>query len=353
MKLPLSRRRLAAAQPASQLQPGAARRHMLARCLPAAAAALLAVSTLAPGAVQAQDAPIRLLVGFAPGGMTDMVARVLAQGLQTELGRTVVVENRAGAGGQIAAQALAGAAPDGNTLFLTNSHTTAMIPLTMKNPGYDVARDFVSVGLVGTNPNFFLINPEVVGDDVNSVDDFVKWVKANPTQGNIGVPAPVSMPEFTVTALGQAYDTDLRAVAYRGDAPLVQDLLAKQLPAGITGIASALPYVQAGKLKLIGVDGPERLKDFADIPTYVELGLKGLDDVIFLGVIAPAGTPADLLKRYNEAIGVVVSSPTFYERLSATGIVPLTGTPDDMTQRTEASVLSNAALLKAANYQPQ
>lgn len=351
MKLSFLRRRSPVVQPVSQ--PNRTRRHVLARGVPSVAAALLALGTLAPGAVLAQDAPIRLLVGFAPGGMTDMVARVLAQGLQTELGRTVVVENRAGAGGQIAAQALAGAAPDGNTLFLTNSHTTAMIPLTMKNPGYDVARDFVSVGLVGTNPNFFLINPEVVGDDVNSVDDFVKWVKANPTQGNIGVPAPVSMPEFTVTALGQAYGTDLRAVAYRGDAPLVQDLLAKQLPAGITGIASALPYVQAGKLKLIGVDGPERLKDFADIPTYAELGLKGLDDVIFLGVIAPAGTPADLLKRYNEAIGVVVSSPAFYERLSATGIVPLTGTPDDMTQRTEASVRSNAALLKAANYQPQ
>ncbi|MCK9513188.1 MAG: tripartite tricarboxylate transporter substrate-binding protein [Pigmentiphaga sp.] len=326
---------------------------MLARCLPGAAAALLACGTLAPGAAQAQDAPIRMLVGFAPGGMTDMVARVLAQGLQTELGRTVVVENRAGAGGQIAAQALTGAAPDGNTLFLTNSHTTAMIPLTMKNPGYDVERDFVSVGLVATNPNFFIVNPELVGDKVDSIEDFVKWVQANPTQGNIGVPAPVSTPEFTVTALGQAYNTDLRAVAYRGDAPLVQDLLAKQLPAGITGIASALPYVETGKLKLIGVDGPTRLKDFPDIPTYTELGLKGLDDVIFIGVIAPTGTPAAMVQRYNKAISAVVGSPAFYERVSATGIVPLTGSPEDMTQRTEASLRSNAALLKAANYQPQ
>ncbi|MBA2963280.1 MULTISPECIES: Bug family tripartite tricarboxylate transporter substrate binding protein [Ramlibacter] len=313
------------------------------------AAALLA---LAAGAAPAQDAPIHLLVGFAPGGMTDVVGRVLAQGLQAELGRTVLVENRPGAGGQIAAQALKAARPDGNTLFLTNNHTTAMIPLTTVNPGYE-ARDFAAVGLVATNPNFFIVNPAVVGPSVDSVKAFVQWAKANPARGNIGVPAPASAPEFSVTVMGQSLGADLKPVAYRGDAPLVQDLLGGQIAAGISGISSALPHVKAGKLKLVAVDGPKRLAGFPDIPTYGELGIQGLDDVIFIGVVAPAGMPADLIARYNAAINKVVASRAFLERTSEAGIVPLTGTPEEMARRTEASRLANIPLVKAAGFKPQ
>jgi tripartite-type tricarboxylate transporter receptor subunit TctC len=318
-------------------------------------ARLLGTASLAVAAfgAAAQDTPIHLLVGFAPGGMTDVVGRVLAQGLQQELGRTVVVENRPGGGGVIAAQALKTAKPDGSTLFLTNNHTTAMVPHTVANPGFDAFKDFTSVGLVATNPNFFIINPAVTGPNVNSVKDFVAWAKANPTRANIGVPAPASAPEFSVTVMGQSLGVDLKPVAYRGDAPLVQDLLGGQIAAGISGISSALPHVKAGKLKLVAVDGPKRLAGFPDIPTYTELGIKGLEDVIFIGVVAPAGTPQDVIGRYNAAINKVVASRAFLERTSEAGIVPLTGTPADMQRMTEASLKANAPLVKAAGFKPQ
>jgi len=168
----------------------------------------LSLLCAAAGTALAQDTPIRILVGFAAGGMTDLVARLVAQDMQAELGRTVVVENRPGAGGQIAAQALKAARPDGNTLYLTNSHTTAMIPLTMLNPGYDPAQDFAYVGLIATNPNFFMINPAVVGPQVNDMRSFLQWAKANPTRANIGVPAPASAPEFSVSVMGQAFGVE-------------------------------------------------------------------------------------------------------------------------------------------------
>lgn len=312
-----------------------------------------ALFTFATCSAWADDAPIRMLVGFAPGGVTDVVARLLAQGMQSELGRTVVVENRAGAGGQIAAQALKAAKPDGSTIFLTLSHTTAMIPLTMVNPGYDTAKDFVQVGVVGTFPNFFMINPTVVGPSVNSLTDFIAWTKINPTRGNIGAPAPASAPEFSVAVLSQTFGVNLTPVAYRGDAPLIQDMLGGQLPAGIAGMASAIPHVNAGKLKLVAVDGPRRLQAFPNVPTYAELGVKGLHDVISVGVIAPAGTPPATVAQYNAAINKVVTSNAFQSRTSELGIVPQPGTPEDMTRLTEASRQANMQLIKAAGFKPQ
>lgn len=314
----------------------------------------LALAATAAGTAFAQDnAPIRMLVGFAPGGMTDVVGRVLAQGMQAELGRTVVVENRAGAGGQIAAQALKSAKPDGNTLFLTNSHATAMIPLTTLNPGYDPGKDFVPVGLVATNPNFFMVSTAIVGNNVNTMQDFAQWSKANPGRGNVGVPAPASAPEFSVVVLSQGAGADLKAVPYRGDAPMVQDLLAGQIPAGIAGVASAIQHVQAGKIKLLAVDGPTRLPAFPNVPTYTEAGIKGLEDVIFIGVLAPAGTPPELVTKYNAAINKVVASKAFHDRTSELGIIAQTGTPEDMTRANEKSRQANIPLVKAAGFKPQ
>lgn len=312
-----------------------------------------AALALAVPASWGQDTSIRLLVGFPAGGVTDVVARVLAQGLQSELRRTVVVDNRPGAGGQIAAQALKAARPDGNTLFLTNNHTTAMIPLTMLNPGFDAAKDFVPVAPVGITPNFLFVSPAVVGPDVNDMRSFVQWAKAHPAKANIGVPAPASSPEFAVVLLSQQLGVDMKAAPYRGDAPLVQDMLAGQIAAGIAGIASAAPHVKAGKFKLLAVDGPRRLADFPDVPTYTEVGAKGLEDVIFLGVIAPAGMPADLVSRYNAAIAKVVASAPFHERTSELGMIPLAGSPADMARLTEASRQAYIRLVKAANFKPQ
>lgn len=310
--------------------------------------------TLAMGAIaaNAQSAPIRILVGFPPGGSTDLIARQLALGLQTELGRTIIVENRAGAGGQIAAQAVKTAKADGSTLFLSNAHTVSIVPVTMINPGFDVAKDFAPVGLVTLNPDVFAVNTAVAGT-TGGMKEFAKWAQANPGKANVGVPAPGSAPEFAVNVIGRVSNVTLNAVPYRGDAPLVQDLVAGQVASGIGGIGALLPYVEAGKLRILAVNGSTRLARMPDVPTYAELGIKGLEEVIFTGVFAPAGTPAPLVQQYNAAIAKVVNSPAFSEKISSLGVIAKTSTPEELGRIVERGRVAYGQMAKDANYKPQ
>ena len=207
----------------------------------------------------AQDGPIKMLVGFPAGGSTDVIARYLAARMQQELGKSVLVDNRPGAGGQIAAQALKAAKPDGLALFLSNSHTVSMIPLTILNPGFDTAKDFAPVGLVAINPDVFAINPEVVGSPTAGLREFAQWAKANPGKGNVGVPAPASAPDFAVGVVAAALGADLKSVPYRGDGPVAQDLVAGQIAGGIGSVGAMLQNAKAGKIRIVAVNGTTRL----------------------------------------------------------------------------------------------
>jgi tripartite-type tricarboxylate transporter receptor subunit TctC len=304
-------------------------------------------------AVLADTAPIRLLVGFPPGGSSDAIARQLAQGMQQELGRSVVVENRSGAGGQIAAQALRAVKADGTTLFFSNSHTVSIVPVTMLNPGFDVTRDFAPVSLVTLNPDVLGVNPAVVGVDDPSMKDFVAWVKANPGRASVGVPAPGSAPELAVSVISQSQGAQMTPVPYRGDAPLVQDLIAGQIPAGIGGVGALLPYAEAGKIRIIAVNGPTRLSRLPNVPTYSELGIGGLDEMIFTAVFAPASTPTSVINQYNAAIAKVAASPEFRDRISSFGVTPTSSTPQELAVRVESSRAAYARLAKAAGFKPQ
>ena len=301
----------------------------------------------------AQDAPIRLLVGFPAGGSSDLIARQLAVGMQSELGRTVVVENRAGAGGQIAAQVAKAAKPDGNTLFLSSSHTMSLIPLTVSNPGFDPAKDFAPVGLVTTNPDVFAVNASVVGAGSDGFKDFVKWVQAKAGRGNVGVPAPASAPEFAVNLIGRSQNVELTAVPYRGDGPLVQDLVAGQLASGIGGVSAVLPYVETGKLRILAVNGSQRIARLPNVPTYAELGIKGLEEIIFTAVFAPIGTSSALIQKYNAAISKVAGSATFSEKIGSLGVIATPSSPEELERRLEASRLAYSRLVKDAGYKPQ
>ncbi|RZL33844.1 MAG: Twin-arginine translocation pathway signal, partial [Rubrivivax sp.] len=188
--------------------------------------ALAALAAL-PFAARAQDnKPIRLLVGFPAGGGTDAIARLLGEALQASLGTPVIVDNRPGAGGQLAAQALKAAPPDGTTFFVSHDHTISILPLVLKNPGFDPAKDFVPVAGFATFANALALSG---GTPALSLPEYLAWVKKQGGQGNVGVPAPASVPEFLVKLLGEKNGLNLQSVPYRGSAPMIADMLGNQI----------------------------------------------------------------------------------------------------------------------------
>ena len=322
---------------------------------PVAAAGAIALGALLSLTTALADSqqPIRLLVGFPAGGSSDAIARHLAQGLQQELGRNVVVENKPGAGGQIAAQALKAARPDGSTLFLSNSHTVAMIPLTQQNPGFDTARDFAPVGLVAVNPDVMAVSTAVLGTTGTGLRVFAQWARANPGKASVGVPAPASAPDFAVGLVGRALGVDLVSAPYRGDGPIALDLVSGQIPAGIGSVAAMLPQAKAGKIRIVAVNGSKRLPQLPDVPTYAEQGIKGYEEVIFTAVFAPAGMPAALLKDYSAAVAKVANSAEFGDKLSALGVIPASSTAAELAARVQATQQSWGAMVRNAGYKPQ
>ncbi len=310
------------------------------------------IATIAPVVHSEDNTPIRLLVGFPAGGGTDVVARHLAKGLESELKRPVLVENRPGAGGQIAAQVLKAAKPDGTTLFLSNSHAIGMIPLTMKNPGYKPLEDFAPVGLVAVAPDVLVASPGVVGN-ASTLQAFGEWARAHPGQANVGVPAPASAPDFAVGLIGKGLGADLKSAPYRGDAPVAQDVMAGQIAAGIGGVGVMLEAAKAGKLRILAVNGTRRLSILPDVPTYAELGIKGYEEVIFIAAYAPAGTPGDLIGRYSAAIAKVANSPDFKQKLSAIGFVAQSSTPAELISRQARTSADWTVMVKNADYKPQ
>jgi tripartite-type tricarboxylate transporter receptor subunit TctC len=279
---------------------------------------LASLLTAAAGFAQAQStAPIRILVGFPPGGGTDAIARTLADKLKDQLGAPVVVENRAGAGGQIAAHALKAAAPDGHTLFLSHDHSISILPLVTKNPGFDPATDFVPVAGFATFANALAVSG---GTPAKSVAEYVRFVQGNGGKDTIGVPAPASIPEFMVGMVGRKYQLDLQSAPYRGSAPLMADMLGNQIKAGVASIPDFIENHKAGKLRIVAVIGDKRQPILPDVPTFRELGIAGLEELPYYGLFAPAGTPATVLDRYNAALAKVVAMPDVREQLTAMGL---------------------------------
>ena len=310
---------------------------------------LLAAALGAGGAAQTQDQPLRILVGFPAGGGTDAIARHLAHDMSLALKRNVVVENRPGAGGQIAANALKAAAPDGHTLFFSNSHALAMIPLTIRNPGYDPLKDFAPVALATISNDVMAVNPKVVGN-VGNLAGLIEWVKAHPGKGNIGVPAPLSDPDFGVRLLATEFKTSLTSAPYRGDAPLVQDLVAGHIPAGIGTVGALMPYHKLGQLRIIAVAAPQRMTELPEVQAYVEQGLKGYATSGYTGMLAPAGTPRAIITRYNEVISAIVKSPQFAAKVESLGVIPTASTPEELGSRIQTTTAAFKQVLDRVGF---
>ncbi len=273
---------------------------------------------LAAGVVQAQSGPVRLMVGFPPGGGTDAIARTLADKLKDQLGMPVVVDNKAGAGGQLAAQALKAAAPDGLTLFLSHDHTISILPQVVKNPGYDPVKDFVPVAGFATFVNALAVSG---GTPAKSVNEYVAWVKAQGAgKGTVGVPAPASTPEFLVSVIGKKYGLDLQSAPYRGSAPMMADMLGNQIAAGTGSVPDFIENHKAGKIRVVAVLGGTRQAILPDVPTFAELGLAGFEDLPYYGIFAPAGTPKAAIDKFSDALAKVLIQPDVKERLTAMGL---------------------------------
>lgn len=261
---------------------------------------------------------IRVLVGFPPGGGTDAIARVLADKLRDPLGANVLVENRAGAGGQLAAQALKTAPADGSVLFFSHDHTISILPAVVKNPGYNSDTDFVPVVGIATFANGLAL---AGGTPAKTFPEYLKWVREQGQgRGTIGIPAPASIPEFLVKVIAKKHNLDIQAAPYRGGAPLMADMLGNQVPAGLAGVNDFLENIRAGKFRMVAVIGDKRQAILPDVPTFAELGMPGFEDLAYYGFFAPAGTPKAVIDRYSDAIGKIINSPDVKDRLTGMGI---------------------------------
>jgi tripartite-type tricarboxylate transporter receptor subunit TctC len=317
----------------------------------AGALAVSVAALLAAGLVQAQSGPVRLMVGFPPGGGTDAIARTLADKLKDQLGMPVVVENKAGAGGQLAAQALKAAAPDGLTLFLSHDHTISILPQVVKSPGYDSAKDFVPVAGFATFVNALAVSG---GTPAKSVNEYVAWVKAQGAgKGTVGVPAPASTPEFLVKVIGQKYGLDLQSAPYRGSAPMMADMLGNQIAAGTGSVPDFIENHKAGKIRVVAVLGGARQAILPDVPTFAELGLAGFEDLPYYGIFAPAGTPKATVDKFSDALAKVLTQPDVKERLTAMGLT--VGFMDQATlaKREQAYTKVWAKLIKDSGFVAQ
>ena len=307
----------------------------------------LCLSSLA----HAQTGTVKLLVGFPPGGGTDAIARTLADKLKDQLGTPVIVENKAGAGGQIAAQTLKAAPADGNTLFLSHDHTVSILPLVVKNPGFEPARDFVAVGGFATFVNALAVSG---GTPAKSMAEYVAWVRTQGAgKGTVGVPAPASVPEFLVKVIGQKFKLDLQSAPYRGSAPMMGDMLGNQIAAGTGSIPDFIENHKAGKIRVVAVMGSARQAILPDVPTFAELGLAGFEDLPYYGIFAPAGTPQATIDRISAALAKVVALPEVHERLTAMGLTVAYMTPQQLTARELAYSQTWSRIIKASGFVPQ
>lgn len=295
--------------------------------------------------------PVKLLVGFPPGGGTDAIARILADSMKDTLGQPVVVDNKPGAGGQIAAQTLKAAPADGTTYFVSHDHTVTILPLVTKNPGFDPATDFVPVAGFATFVNAFAVSG---GTPAKSVNEYVAWIKgAGQGKGSVGIPAPASTPEFLVKLIGQKYGLDLVAAPYRGSAPMMGDMLGNQIAAGVASVPDFIENHKAGKLRVVAVLGAQRQAALPDVPTFSELGLKGLEDMPFYGLFAPAATPKAELERVADALAKAIAKPEVKDKLSAMGLTVGFMTGAQLAEREKAYRTTWTHIIQSSGFKPQ
>ena len=315
---------------------------------------LVMAIALASTWASAEDAypskPVRIIVSFAAGGPTDIVARVMGARMAELLGQQFVVENRTGAGGNIGADAVAKSAPDGYTLLMATVSTHAVNPGLYSKMPYDPIRDFAPVSQVGVTPTILAVHPSLPATDVKSL---VALVQSNPgkfTFGSSGVGSILQLcgEQFKVVAGG----LNMLHVPYRGSAPMMSDLIGGQISMAFDANPSALPQVQAGTIRALGAGMAERMRAMPDLPTLQEQGMKGFECYTWNAILAPAGTPQPIVERLSGAINKAMEDPAMIKRLEEAGVDPTPGrTPKQTAEFIKAELAKWAPIIKASGAQ--
>lgn len=278
-----------------------------------AAASLLGTAAAQPG--DRVSGPVRLLVGFPPGGGGDIVARTVADRLSRSIGATVIVENRAGAGGRLAAEILKNAPADGNTVLITPLAPIVIAPLTFRKLNYNPEADFVPVAQLVKFP---LAIATGANSPFKTLDNLVAWLKANPAQASFGTSAAGSQLHFLGLMFAQAIKVDMTHVPYQGGAPLVTDLIGGQIPVGV----DQFPYEfhKAGKIRMLATSGAARSPLMPDVPTFKEQGYPGVEGEAWFGAYMHVKTPAPIVQRIGEALVDAVRQPDAKQQLAQSGL---------------------------------
>ena len=313
------------------------------------ALALCAVTTAA-GAADLASRPITLISPFPPGGGTDTLTRMVGSGL-AEAGKwNVVVENKPGAGGNLALDSTARAQPDGHTLVMVQTDNIVLNPWLYKKLNYDTFKDFKPVGLVAFSPSVFVVVPE---SPYKTIDDVARAAKAKPGSLTLGIPGVGGSGDLLGHLWRKAANIDLTHVPYRGWAQALPDLVSGRIDIYTGSVASLLPQIQAGKVRALAVVSDERSPALPDVPTFVESGFKHINQPIWWGLMAPAKTPDDTIATLNSTLNEVLAQPGLIERLQAGGYSVLKGTPAPLAARHKADHDTFGPVVKDAGIEPQ
>jgi tripartite-type tricarboxylate transporter receptor subunit TctC len=309
-----------------------------------------ALGGLAPAAAQTLAKTARLLVGFPPGGSLDVVARLLVEHMKG-YAASMIVDNRPGAGGRIALEALKAGEPDGSLLALTPGDQVTLFPHVYQRLNYDALRDFVPITTVCTFPFVLAVGP-MVPANVTTLAQFVGWCRANPKLATYGSPGAGTRPHFLGATLARAAGFEFVHLPYKGGAPAMQDLLGGQIPAVISVLSNAYPHVQAGNLRALATTAPQRSPLLPNVPTAREAGYPEMEAVEWFGLLAPAKTPADTIKVLNASVQRALQTDAFKSGLARQSFDVAGMSQNDFVALIKADTERWGGIVKASGFKP-
>ncbi len=289
------------------------------------------------------DKPIRLIIPFPPGGSADFMARGLAQRLGAELGQTVVMDNRGGAGGTLAAEAVAAARPDGYTLIFATMGTLAINPALYPKLRYDPVKDFAPVALTHITPRVLVVHASVAA---KSVTELIALARTRPGKLTYGSAGSGSSSHLSGALFASMAGVEFLHVPYKGSAPLLTDLIAGRIDMTFDSFSVYEEHIKAGRLRALGVTSKNRLTALPDVPPIAEAGVPGFDVSNWLGVLAPAGTPKEVIAILHAALARAMATPSLRQQLAAVGIEPLLGSPDEFAALLRSELVKWAQIVK-------